>query len=348
MPALESPPGRTALVDGQSYLYFSGTAYLGIPAHPVFQAWVMEGFQRFGTNYGGSRLSSIRFGIYEEVEQKLAEVATAPAALTVSSGTLAGQLLVRMLAEKHEFYYAPGTHPALFQERAHTAKNWASWVQNCLHGVNNGQVQRPVLLANSLDPLYAKSHDFSWLGELNRPAILVLDDSHGMGITGKNGGGVYSALNIPEQLELLVVASLGKAFGVPGGVILGKPERLKQLRQSPFFGGASPVIPAYLYAFLQSEQLYADLRAKLQQRITQFSDFATSSGQFSYITDYPVFYTQNDLLAEQLAEERILVSNFPYPTTDSPLITRIILNALHTHFDVTTLTESLPKLLPNS
>ncbi len=343
MPTLESPPGRTALVDGRSYLYFSGTAYLGIPAHPVFQAWVEEGFHRFGTNYGGSRLASIRFEVYEKAEQKLAAMTTASAALTVSSGTLAGQLLVRTLARKHEFYYAPGTHPALFQEQAHTAESWSSWVRNCLQGVNSGQVQQPVLLANSLDPLSAKKHDFSWLEKLQQPAILVLDDSHGIGITGKNGGGVYSQLNVPGQVELLVVASLGKAFGIPGGVILGRRKRLEQLRQSPFFGGASPVIPAYLHAFLQAEKLYADLRAKLQKRIAQFSGFAESSGQFSYIPDYPVFYTPDHTLADKLAAQRMLVSNFPYPTSDSPFITRIILNALHTHFDVKELIATLSR-----
>jgi len=345
MQRLESPPGRTALVDGQSYLYFSGTAYLGIPAHPVFRHFLEEGLQKYGTNYGGSRLSSVRFNIYEKAEQKLAEVTQAQAALTVSSGTVAGQLVVRMLAQEHDFYYAPGTHPALFQEQAQTVQDWSSWVENCVERVNSGSSKRPVLLANSLDPLYVKAYDFSWLEQLEQPAILVLDDSHGIGITGEQGGGICTQLNVPEHLELIVVASLGKAFGVPGGVILGKQKCMEQLMQSPFFGGASPVIPAYLHAFLEAQELYADLQKKVQERISQFCSFAKSRGQFSYIPDYPVFHTTKQALAARLAEQGILISNFSYPTAESPPITRVILNALHTEADVAELITALQRCL---
>lgn len=338
----QATPGRTACVDGQEYLYFSGTAYLGIPAQPTFREYLLEGLNHYGSNYGGSRLSNPRFAVFEETEQQLAQLSGAAAALVVSSGTVAGQLVVRTLSHKHIFFYAPGTHPALFQEASYLPNcSYEAWTNNCIQEINSSTDVQPVILANSLDPLYAQSYNFDWLHQLNCPALLVLDDSHGIGILGQNGGGIFTTLNVPEHIEVLVVASLGKAFGIPAGAILGTKKRIEQLKNSPFFGGASPAVPAYLHAFLQAQDLYPSLRQQLQERIQQFAAFAESSGRFRFLSNYPVFYTEKNELANQLKEANILLSSFPYPTKDSPLITRVILNALHTEADVKTLISSI-------
>ena len=92
-----SLPGRTVTLDsGEDFLWFSGTDYLGMGSNEAFGAYLAEGFARYGTHYGSSRNGSLRLAVYEDAEESLATYADAPAALVVSSGMWAGQLVMNV------------------------------------------------------------------------------------------------------------------------------------------------------------------------------------------------------------------------------------------------------------
>lgn len=331
---LESTSGRTVTIGGLEYRYFAGTAYLGIPTHPTFQSYLFEGIQQFGGHYGGSRLSNLQYPVFEAAETQLSELANAAAALLVSSGTLAGQLVTRTLLQQgKKLVYAPDTHPALFQTASDLPLlTYQEWTNRILERAKATRYPL-VFCCNAIDPLQLKCYHFDWLHELpkDRKFTLLLDDSHGIGITGKNGGGIHTLLSLPDHVELIVAASLGKAFGIPAGVILSSETFIKQLKQSSFFGGASPASPAYLHAFLKVPSLFEQQRVVLLQHIEQFKKVNTP---FKSLPDYPVFFTNHSLLFEQLLEQQILISSFAYPLSTSPKITRIVLNAAHTKEDI--------------
>ncbi|MDX1940318.1 MAG: aminotransferase class I/II-fold pyridoxal phosphate-dependent enzyme [Saprospiraceae bacterium] len=327
--------GRTVHVNGEECLYFSGTSYLGIAQNLGFQEILHTSIQQYGTNFGGSRLSNLRFKIFEEAEDYLAQWTGAEAALTVSSGTLAGQLVLKTLQTNSKFYFAPGVHPALFGEGDYSELSYNNWADFIIKEVNKSK--KPVaLFSNTLDPLRAKQFDFSWLGYLPNdiPITLILDDSHGIGVTGKDGIGIFSTIQSPENMELIVVASLGKALAIPGGVILGNKNFIENIWQSPFFGGASPIVPAYLDAFLQAKELYQQAWQILLNCIKIFAEATKELDLFQKIPDYPVFYTPKNELANYLQEYKVLISSFPYPTAKDERITRVVLNAAHTEQDL--------------
>ena len=334
-------PGRVFYKNGQEWLYFSGTSYLGIPHSAAFKDALMEGFQKYGTNFGGSRLSNLNLAIFEEAEAFLANWCQAPEALSFSSGTLAGQLLLKALEGKP--YYAPGTHPALWSAKtAPHSSSFKDWTRQMTE--LSFEAEGPLLLfANALDPLKLEHYDFEWLHDLapDRQVTLVVDDSHGIGITGGEGGGFYSLVQPPEQIRLIVVASLGKALGLPGGLVLANKEIVKGIRSMPFFGGASPINPAYLHAFLQSQDYYQAARKALRRNYDLFLRQLKQKERFSYRKHYPVFYTSRNDLAAFLSNYQILISSFPYPSPSDPALTRIVLNSIHTPEDIARLTEVL-------
>lgn len=333
---LDHIPGRYALLQGERLLYFGGTSYLGLATSAVFAEHLIVGIHRYGSNFGGSRLGHPRLRIFEEAEQWLAALVEAPAALTVSSGSLAGQLLAKYCATQGECYFAPGTHPALMGQGDAFEGSYEDWAA----GLPEWLSQRPgpvYLFASTVDPIYARAYDFSWLHQLpaGRPLTLVLDDSHGIGVLGERGGGCYADLQAPPQVEVLCIASLAKAMGVPGGAVFGPQLLIDALWESPFFGGASPIPPPYLYAMLQAEDLYASARAKLGRLTAQLAAGlqAGESGLRSF-PNYPVWYATEEALAPALLEQGILIPQFRYPTPDSPLATRIVLSAHHQSEDI--------------
>jgi 8-amino-7-oxononanoate synthase len=340
-------PGRSLYTAGKEYLYFSGTSYLGMARNEAFTAHLQEGLKLYGSNYSSSRLSNVQLAIFAETENYLAAYTGAEAALTLSSGFMAGQLVVRTLAGTGTFLYGPGTHPALWLEPP-TANNltFEEWVPQLPVLINAASTEKIYILFNSLDPLRAKKHPLNWLPLLwnsGKNITLIVDDSHGFGVTGPEGAGIYQEIALPPNIRKVVISSLGKALGIPGGVVLAEEETIKMLKKSSFFGGGSPVVPAYLYAFLKSPEIYKQARTQLLANIQSFTSQLHNPELFCSFPDYPVFYIAHNQLYQYLLSQDILISHFPYPTpADSP-ITRVILNSLHTPLDIATLAAAINK-----
>jgi 7-keto-8-aminopelargonate synthetase-like enzyme len=58
--AFDATPGRTALIKGKEYLFFSGYSYLGMQQVPEFAALVKEGIDKYGWLFPSSRISNTR------------------------------------------------------------------------------------------------------------------------------------------------------------------------------------------------------------------------------------------------------------------------------------------------
>ena len=345
MPTLDHLPGRTLTAHGRDYLFCSGTSYLGMARNAAFAELVQEGMSRYGTNYSSSRHSNLQLAVFEEAEQLLRTQTGAEAALTVSSGYLAGQMAVRALVNHGRFEYAPGTHPAawLAEHPAATSKplSYEAWSQQLLDNLASMPPEPVVIVSNSLDPLRVARYDFRWTADLptDRSITLLLDDSHGFGVIGQDGAGIISEIEVPASVRLVVVSSLGKACGVPGGVVLSDETFVAQLRRSGFFGASSPVVPAYLYAFARATPLYRHARAQLQANLAQFAQAVEALSLFNFAPDFPVFYTPLDALAPFLEKHDVLISSFAYPTPADPCITRVVLSSLHTSDDIELVAE---------
>ncbi len=337
-------PDRIVLLNGQPHLFFSGTAYLCMNHNEAFTQLIQEGMRLYGTNYGSSRSGNFQIPVYEQAEAAMAERFQSETTLTLSSGFMAAQLVIRQYEGAGAFIYAPDSHPALLRtNKDYTTGSYEEWAGNLPEKVATHSSGELVILCNSLDPLKARKHDFSWVDALpdNKSITLIVDDSHGLGITGKNGEGIYASLKNKPGVELVVVSSLGKAMGLPGGVIIAEKEKISQFRKSPYFTAASPMAPAYLYAYLHAAGLYKSEREQLLQNILQFHSNLPKNGGFVVAEKYPVTYCNNYELAAFLLNRQILISSFAYPTPSDNTITRIIINSHHTAEDIQELIHAL-------
>ena len=342
-------PGRTIRTDGRELLYFSGTSYLGMGCHAAFQELLRQGIARYGTIYSSSRASNVQLAVYEEAERLLASITGAEAALTFSSGFQAGQAAIQQVDPARTFFYAPNTHPAVWRTPSDaTYGTFATWTHSIVGHLRaiDGDA---VVVANSLDPLMAQPFSFEWVAHLpeDHDIVLLVDDSHGLGITGEDGGGVFATLRAlaKSNVTVLVTSSLGKAFGVPGGVVLGPARFVDCLKRSPFFTAGSPVPPAYLSTFTQAQPLYRQARQQLLTNVRYFKERTDDLRIFRSIDDYPVFYTLDNALAPAVASQCVL-SCFPYPHPNSELITRVVVSSLHTQADLDTLESLVRKYAP--
>ena len=209
-------PDRIIRVDGVEYLYFGGTNYLGMTINADFQNRIFESIKKWGTAYGSSRNSNIKLSIYDTAEKLLAENINSEAALTVSSGMLAGKLVVEYLSKTTDaMFHFSDTHPALMGYSSLPIIEKGKLNAE----IFNSAVSKITVLTDAIPSFCVEPIDLSILLEIpkEKKITLVIDESHSLGIYGDEWQTKFKK----ENIKIIKIASLGKALGLSGGVIAG-------------------------------------------------------------------------------------------------------------------------------
>ncbi|MEK6155508.1 pyridoxal phosphate-dependent aminotransferase family protein [Flavobacteriaceae bacterium 3-367] len=333
---IDAFPGRKISLNNRPYLYFGGTSYLGLQTDTTFQNILIRNIQKYGTNYGASRQSNIRFSIYEKAESYLAKLVQSEACLTLSSGYLAGQFICHHFNTKeYAFFYAPNAHSALYQSKIRPYTTFTALNIAVREHLTSSKRSIPVVLLDSIDFSGCNYPNFEGLRSLPlEDIVLVVDDSHGIGVVGTDGGGVYPVLSGLNAKELMVCCSLGKGFGIQAGAVFGSGKRISKLRDTAFFGGASPPSPASMASLVEGHSLYPKKRKLLEAHIHLFLETLENSAQFNHMTQHPAFSYSNKKLTRHLEENYIVATSFNYPEQDASTMHRLVLSAAHTKKDV--------------
>ncbi|KQM78260.1 aminotransferase class I/II [Pedobacter sp. Leaf216] len=333
--SITQPFSNSINIDGKSYLYFGGTAYLGIPQNKPFIDLYIEGIKKYGLNNGTSRTNNIQLGIYNEAENIAAVRYGTEAALITSSGYLAAQLTVKALSESSEVVYAPGSHPALWLSE-NQVKNlglFSDWAVETTEKINLSEEKNWVLISNSMNNLIPEIYDFNFLKEIRKDKniTLIVDDSHGIGVN-NNGMGTIKNLPKQENIQNVVVASMAKALGVDAGIVLTSNSVINKLKSSNTFIGASPSSAAGLYAFIHAEEIYNKALNKLKNNMAMFE--TVSNLTWKCEPGFPVYLLGDVNFSQHLLQRQILISSFPYPNPTDKILNRIVLSSWHEKEDI--------------
>lgn len=326
-------PDRMVATPKGDFLYFGGTAYLGLQTHKPFQNNYIDNIMRYGTHYGASRLSNIRFSVFEKAEQHLARQIGSESCITVSSGFMASQLVSLYFAElPYTSYLTPHSHESLCapnQIKLNSNEELSAVLKDqCME-------QTTVIYLNSIDFMGFNYPDFKFLEAINlQNCILAVDDSHGLGIVGEHGEGVFKSLLKLGAKEVIVCGSLGKGFGLPMGGVFGTQSRIAALRESSIFGGGSPASPASVATLLDSQLIIENRRKKLMSNLQLFRSLLKAPELFIQPGDHPTFTILDPDLKAYLYQNKVIITSFNYPTQHSPLMSRIVLSAYHNESDI--------------
>src|SRR5205807_8816483 len=113
-------------------------------------------------------------------------------------------------------------------------------------------------------------------------ALVMVDDSHAVGVLGPGGRGTHEHHNVVERIDILT-GTLGKAIGgASGGYVSGRREIVELLRQRarPYLFSnslAPPVVGASLRA-IDLIQSSGDLRDRLRENTAHFRSRMTELG----------------------------------------------------------------------
>lgn len=323
--------------------FFGGTAYLGIPFNEKFRQLVFEGVDRYGINFGASRNNNVTLDVFALAEAEAAKRCDAEDSIIVSSGYLSAQLVIQHFIGRYKFIYAPDTHPALWIGRPNPPKiSFSEWTEHAIYETANSD-QPILLITNSLNNLFPEIYDFEWLTRLNprHKVCLLVDDSHGIGITGEKGEGVYGRIPKLENIEIVVIASMAKAIGIDAGVILGTKKIIGELRASPVYAGASPPSPGFLFAYVNAVEIYQEELEKLRVNMKFFKSLIEDKKGLYYLEDFPVYLINDANAADYLSLQGILISSFAYPDPEGKVLNRVVINSTHAKDEMRRLAEAI-------
>lgn len=312
-------PGRTAHIKGKEYLFFSGYGYLGLPFVDEFKALVKEGLDKYGWLFPSSRISNTRIALFEECEHLLSSITGCEETVLVSTGYIAGRLATSLFEDC--IVNLKPSHPAI--KRANTANN------------------KVVFAVDAVDILTSTITDVNIISRQPGLTTLLIDDSHGVGLTGANGAGASSYTAKKPGVDYIFTYSLSKAWGINAGAISCAKHIAARYRSKPAYTGATAPSPALVFAFTKGQHIYAIQRERLQHNIAYFKQLTANIPGINNDEALPIFILPSSIDENSLLEKGIIISSFAYPDPAGPKIQRVVLNALHTNEDLEKLADIL-------
>ena len=154
-------------------------------------------------------------------------------------------------------------------------------------------------------------------------ALVMVDDSHAVGVLGENGKGSIEYCNVIDRVDI-VTGTLGKALGgASGGYTSGKKEIIDWLRQRSrpylFSNTLAPVIAATSIKALNLVQNTKEKRNTLHSNSQYFRNKMLEKGFCLSGSNHPIIpvIVEDAVLAKQMADELnkrgIFVVNFSFP-----------------------------------
>ncbi|MDD3722723.1 MAG: aminotransferase class I/II-fold pyridoxal phosphate-dependent enzyme [Lutibacter sp.] len=332
-------PDREITVNGEKYLYFGGTSYLGMATNKEFQEIISESLKKWGSFYGSSRNANVKLAIYDKFESYFSDYLGTETALTVSSGTLAGKMVIDYLSKSEVvFFHYPKTHPAIL-----APNSLPLFINNKLHPkLQDAILEEIVITVDAILPLETTPTPFDFLNEISsqKKITLVVDESHSLGILGKLGEGIFSTIRSEKLYRKIMISSLGKAFGLSGGIIASDNQFIEGVREEPVFVSSSGANPAYLEAHIKGLHLYEKQRQLLTKNLDFLDKILAPKRDFQFNKAYPVLYSNSDKIYKALLKENIVIARFKYPTYEN-YMSRIVITANHTTADLMRLKQVL-------
>ena len=285
---LESPPGAEIRLGDETLLSFCSNDYLGLANDPRIVAAFQAGAQRYGVGAGASHLVSGHSRAHHALEEELAEFVGAERALLFSTGYMANLGIVGALVDRHDDVFEDRLNHASLIDAARLARAKvtryphadATRLAELLAGT-----QRAGLITT--DAVFSMDGDIAPLAELRRLAMqhgarLLADDAHGIGVLGKTGRGTLEHLGLPLAPPLILMGTLGKAFGVFGAFVAGEAALIETLIQRArtyiYTTALPPAVAEAVRASLRIVREEGWRRERLQALVAQFRAGAAQLG----------------------------------------------------------------------
>ena len=357
-------------VNGKALINFCSNDYLGLANHPEVLTACKKGIDLYGVGSGASHLVVGHSHAHHALEEELAEFTGRSRALLFSSGYMANVgVLTALINKKDRVLEDKLNHASLLDGGLFSGANFKRYphldIAKLSEVINKKQNYENTFIVS--DGVFSMDGDCADLPRLidvsvSNNAQLIVDDAHGFGVLGKNGGGLVEYYRncgfvINEKNLPILIGTLGKAFGTQGAFVAGSEELIENLIQycRPYIytTAIAPALAEATRASLKLIKVESWRRENLQSLIKLFRSRCIELGftltdSMTPIQGLLIGDAEKSMEASLMLEkEGIFVSAIRPPTVPQGTARlRITFNANHTQEQLELLLSALGKILP--
>jgi len=330
---LESPQGPVVRMRGRGeVIVLSSNNYLGLADHPDVVRAGIEGLERYGAGTASVRFICGTFEPHLELERDLAELSATEAALTYVSCWNANEAAIPTLADEHTVIISDELNHASIidavrlskpERKVRYAHSNMGELRDALRSCEKGQ--RKLVLTDGVFSMEGDLAKLPDILELTRAydAVVVVDDSHGVGAVGKTGRGVAEHFGVLGQVDVMT-GTLGKALGgAAGGYVASSAEvcdlLMQRSRPQLFSNALPPTVACSARAAVHVLRSRPDLVVKLRENTLWFrgalreAGFNPLDGEAAIIPIIVGETARAIEVSEQLLARGVFVTGFGYP-----------------------------------
>ena len=277
------------VIDGRRLLGFAGNDYLGLAAHPALREALLDAARRWGVGATAAHLLGGHRAPHAELEAALADWTGREAALLFATGYMANIGVLDALLSRGDICVQDRLNHASLLDGARLC---GAVLRRYPHA-DADAAARQLTLRPGAAALLASDGVFSMDGDVAplralaaqaraAQATLLIDDAHGLGVSGPRGAGSVAAAGLDARDVPVLIGTLGKALGTQGAFVAGPRaliEALAQFARAHVYSTAPPpAVAAATLAALHLARQGEDLRARLAARIAQLRAGAAALG----------------------------------------------------------------------
>ncbi|WP_427888873.1 8-amino-7-oxononanoate synthase [Kribbella sp. GL6] len=322
---------------GEDLIDLAGNDYLGLARDPRVVGAAAAAVETWGTGSTASRLVTGTTELHEQLESALAAYAGHESALAFSSGYLANLGVVTALGGPGTLLVSDEHVHASLVDACRLARSRVEVVpHNDVDAVEKVLAERnephALVLTESVFSVLSDEAPLTELAALAlaHNAVLLVDEAHGLGVTGGGHGSVHG-LGLAGLDHVVVTMTLSKSMASQGGVVLGPAVLRDHLvnRSRPFIydTGLNPAACAAALAALQILRAEPDRPAAIHAataRLAAACDVPPASGP---VVSVPMPGPREAVRAAELClENGVRVGSFRPPSVPDG-ISRVRLTA---------------------
>ncbi|MBN2258558.1 MAG: pyridoxal phosphate-dependent aminotransferase family protein [Anaerolineaceae bacterium] len=257
----EASEGSEVLYQGRRIIMCGSNNYLGLTTHPKVKEATLEAVRKYGTSCTGSRFLNGTLEMHEQLEKELAEYVGKPAALIFSTGmqtnlgtvsSLVGRDDVVILDKEDHASIVDGARLGYgkIERYRHNDMDHLERVLKSIPETSGSLI--------AVDGVFSMEGDLAPVPDLVKlaqkyGARLMIDDAHGIGVTGQGHGTAWH-YGLAKEVDL-TMSTFSKSFASLGGFIAGDEDIIHFIKHTAraliFSASPTPAATASALAALQ-------------------------------------------------------------------------------------------------